>query len=37
MLRQVIELLGDDKSVYASDYFQWDCSVPDTIKGIERI
>jgi predicted TIM-barrel fold metal-dependent hydrolase len=34
MLPQVIELLGDKKIVYASDYYHWDCSFPDTVKLI---
>jgi predicted TIM-barrel fold metal-dependent hydrolase len=34
MLAQVIELLGDRKIVYASDYYHWDCSFPDTVKMI---
>jgi uncharacterized protein len=34
MLRQVIELIGDERIVYASDYYHWDCSFPDTVKLI---
>ena len=34
MLRQVIELIGDARIVYASDYYHWDCSFPDTVKLI---
>jgi len=34
MLKQVIDLLGDERIVYASDYYHWDCSFPDTVKLI---
>lgn len=34
MLRQVIDLIGDARIVYASDYYHWDCSFPDTVKLI---
>ena len=34
MLKQVVELMGDRKIVYASDYYHWDCSFPDTVKLI---
>jgi predicted TIM-barrel fold metal-dependent hydrolase len=34
MLQQVIELLGDKRIVYASDYYHWDCAFPDTVKLI---
>lgn len=29
-----IQTLGDGKVVYASDYYHWDCSFPDTVKMI---
>ncbi len=25
---------GEEKIVYACDYYHWACSVPDNIKGI---
>ena len=34
MLKQVVELMGDKKIVYASDYYHWDCAFPDTVKLI---
>ncbi|MGH7859931.1 MAG: amidohydrolase family protein, partial [Candidatus Binatia bacterium] len=34
MLPAVIETLGDRKIVYASDYYHWDCSFPDTVRQI---
>lgn len=34
MLAQVIQLIGDRKIVYASDYYHWDCAFPDTVKLI---
>jgi predicted TIM-barrel fold metal-dependent hydrolase len=30
----VANAIGDDKIVYASDYYHWDCSFPDTVKII---
>jgi hypothetical protein len=37
MLPFVIQTCGDDKILYASDYYHWDCSFPDTVKQlIER-
>jgi uncharacterized protein len=30
----VASVIGDDKIVYASDYYHWDCSFPDTVKMI---
>ncbi len=30
----VVSVLGDDKVVYASDYYHWDCTFPDTVKII---
>jgi len=30
----VIQLMGDEKIVYASDYYHWDCAFPDTVKLI---
>ena len=30
----VVELLGEDVVVYASDYCHWDCTFPDTVKII---
>lgn len=29
-----IQALGDGKIVYASDYYHWDCSFPDTVRQI---
>jgi len=34
MIPQVIQLMGDRKIVYASDYYHWDCAFPDTVKLI---
>ncbi len=36
MIKQVVEILGDTKIVYASDYYHWDCSFPDTVKQIAQ-
>ena len=30
----MVEHLGDNKIVYASDYYHWDCQFPDTVKII---
>ena len=32
----VVQSLGEDVVVYASDYCHWDCKFPDTVKIIER-
>ena len=34
MLPHVIQVLGDDNILYASDYYHWDCSFPDTVKKL---
>ena len=34
MLKQVVELMGDRKIVYASDYYHWDCRFPDSARLI---
>jgi hypothetical protein len=34
MLPAVIQTIGDGKVVYASDYYHWDCSFPDTVRQI---
>jgi len=31
---QVVQLLGDRRIVYASDYYHWDCRFPDTARLI---
>jgi len=28
----VVDTLGEDVVVYASDYHHWDCKFPDTVK-----
>ena len=28
----VVDALGEDVVVYASDYYHWDCTFPDTVK-----
>lgn len=33
-LSYVVQRYGDDHIVYASDYYHWDCSFPDTVKMI---
>jgi predicted TIM-barrel fold metal-dependent hydrolase len=32
MIPEVIKLCGDDRIIYASDYYHWDCAFPDTVK-----
>jgi len=34
MLPHVVKVLGDDNILYASDYYHWDCSFPDTVKQL---
>jgi len=34
MLPYVVKELGDDNILYASDYYHWDCSFPDTVKKL---
>ena len=34
MIPEVVKLCGDDRIVYASDYYHWDCAFPDTVKLI---
>lgn len=34
MLEAVIEQIGDDKILYASDYPHWDCSYPDSVRKL---
>jgi hypothetical protein len=34
MLPFVVDVLGEGKIVYASDYYHWDCSFPDTVRQI---
>jgi len=34
MLPYVVQELGDDNLLYASDYYHWDCSFPDTVKKL---
>jgi predicted TIM-barrel fold metal-dependent hydrolase len=35
-LPHVIDALGEDIVVYASDYCHWDCKFPDTVKIVEE-
>ena len=28
----MVNALGEDVVVYASDYYHWDCAFPDTVK-----
>ena len=30
----MVQSLGEDVVVYASDYYHWDCKFPDTVKII---
>ena len=32
MIPEVVKLCGDDRIIYASDYYHWDCAFPDTVK-----
>jgi len=32
MIPEVVKLCGDDRILYASDYYHWDCAFPDTVK-----
>ena len=32
----VVDSLGEDIVVYASDYCHWDCKFPDTVKIVEE-
>jgi predicted TIM-barrel fold metal-dependent hydrolase len=34
MIPEVSRLCGDDRIIYASDYYHWDCAFPDTVKLI---
>jgi len=34
MIPEIVKLCGDDKIIYASDYYHWDCAFPDTVKMI---
>lgn len=34
MIPEVIKLVGDERIIYASDYYHWDCAFPDTVKMI---
>jgi predicted TIM-barrel fold metal-dependent hydrolase len=34
MIPDVARLCGDDKVVYASDYYHWDCAFPDSVRLI---
>lgn len=34
MLPAVIEAMGDEHIVYASDYCHWDCNFPDTVSAL---
>ncbi|HEX9788717.1 MAG TPA: amidohydrolase family protein, partial [Candidatus Binatia bacterium] len=35
MLPQVLELIGEDVVIYASDYCHWDSRFPDSVRLIE--
>jgi predicted TIM-barrel fold metal-dependent hydrolase len=32
MIPEVVKLCGDERLIYASDYYHWDCAFPDTVK-----
>jgi predicted TIM-barrel fold metal-dependent hydrolase len=32
MIPEVVKLCGDERIIYASDYYHWDCAFPDTVK-----
>ncbi len=34
MIPEVVKLIGDERIIYASDYYHWDCGFPDTVKMI---
>jgi predicted TIM-barrel fold metal-dependent hydrolase len=34
MIPEVVKLAGDERIIYASDYYHWDCAFPDTVKFI---
>ena len=34
MIPEVARLCGDDRIIYASDYYHWDCAFPETVKMI---
>jgi predicted TIM-barrel fold metal-dependent hydrolase len=34
MIPEVAKLCGDDKILYASDYYHWDCAFPDSVRLI---
>jgi predicted TIM-barrel fold metal-dependent hydrolase len=34
MIPEVVKLCGDERIIYASDYYHWDCAFPDTVKLI---
>ncbi len=34
MIPEVVNLCGDDRLIYASDYYHWDCGFPDTVRQI---
>ncbi len=34
MIPEVVSLCGDDRLIYASDYYHWDCAFPDTVRLI---
>ncbi len=36
MLPAVINAIGDQHVLYASDYCHWDCNFPDTVKAINQ-
>ena len=34
MIPEVVKLCGDERILYASDYYHWDCAFPETAKFI---
>ena len=34
-LPTVVDLMGEDRIIYASDYYHWDCAYPKTISGLK--
>ncbi|MEY4950294.1 MAG: hypothetical protein RL698_2505, partial [Pseudomonadota bacterium] len=34
MIPEVVKLCGDERILYASDYYHWDCAFPETVKFI---
>jgi predicted TIM-barrel fold metal-dependent hydrolase len=36
MIPEVVKLCGDERILYASDYYHWDCAFPDTVKLLAK-